>query len=391
MKRKLQILAALVAILAMSACGDKDPLSKQPDWVKTAKPGIQKPETPGLDERDFIIAATPTFFGFVEGRESSGTIHAAVLKEGFTVEVAAENLGDFDKATFQKVGADYVFTWTPPQNYVPTSEPVNTNLHVCLNAVDVTQVPRHFCKDIPMLVTADRGAPVIDHEEGFPTQQIREGDVNEFTIVVRDTEEQSGTPVAPQLRFEPSPNSFGNSVNIADCLQAQPPTQDVMNPHLWRFDVTLDLREKNLVKDLATGVFRVIAVSKSMIESPIREYTVKLIPNVLTPQTSISPGDELRASIGKHFQQDILFIDPAQKGRMEAESTTRQLPAGLSVTCNPSPSFSWMAVCTLAWDLPANAQPATYDLSLKGRNNSPVQGDNKTAETDLNFTVRVVL
>ena len=390
MKSKLQILSALVAILAMNGCGDKDPLSKQPDWVKTAKPGVQKPVETGPKEDDFVISPTPTFFGFVEGRESSGAVHAAFLKEGYDVSVKADNLNEFDNATFQKVGADYVFTWTPPPNYVPTSEPVNTSLRVCVNASKPGQ-NTGLCKNIPVLVTADRGAPVIDHEEGFPTQQIREGDVNEFTIVVRDTEEQSGTPVAPQLRFEPNPNLFGNSVNIADCLQTQPPTQDVMNPHLWRFDVTLDLRERNLVKDLSTGVFRVLAVSKSMIESPIREYSVKLIPNVLTPQTSIAPGDELRAQVGKHFQQDILFIDPAQKGRMEAESTTRQLPAGLIINCNPSVNFTWMAVCTLAWDLPANAQPATYDLSLKGRNNSPVQGDNKTAETDLNFTLRVVL
>lgn len=397
MKSKLSLFVAAIALTFVVSCGknpfQKDPLTDQPDWVKGATPGVQKPDTSSLNERDVVISADTTFFGFVEGVESANTIHAAVLKSGFIAEVIADNLAEFEGGKFEKVGNDWIFTWNPPINYVPTSAAVETFLRVRVNASDASKVVQTTYRDFPIRVTANRGAPIIVREENFPSVPVREGELREFVIYVRDTEAVSSTPVPPILRFFPGANTgaANNRVDVSSLLTVRQPTQVPRDPQLWRYEVTLDLRFRNLTRDSNPAVFRAVAVSKSRIESDVRDFQFTILPDVATPNCDVQNGEELRAKLGQVFTRTVIFIDPTQKGRMEAINTSASAPAGLQIQCQPgSWPMEFMATCNLRWEVPANEQLAVYDISLQGRNNSPVTGDTKTAESQVDFTIRVV-
>lgn len=388
---KITILAAAAMLLS---CGKADPLADQPDWVKKAGPGMRKGERT-LEEKDWIINAEngASYFTFAEGVESQATIQPQMLVDGFKMEIYIENLDDFRDATFVQNGKDWIFTWKPPQNLVPSTSPLDMKLMVAIAARDPQKntvlIKR---REFPVWVTANRGAPVFIKDENFPTGKVRESESRTFYVYVRDTDPIGSASTAPQLRFEPATSSstFG-AVDVSAFLEVGRTTQEPTDPAVWKYQVTLNLGGRNFTQTESQGVFRMRAVSKSNIQSPARDYSFTILTGVSAPNVDFSTGERVRVVRGNRLTKVVNFIDPHSKGLMKAFADTATLPPGMTVDCKTNVTMTYFASCTLNWDVPATQSPAEYRISLRGENSSQAPGDNRKVDQKVDVRVEVTL
>ncbi len=392
----LKVTTIIAAGLTIASCGknpfEKDPLVDQPQWVKDAVPGARKVDRE-LGEKDWVINADngASYFAFAEGVESQATVNATMLVGGYTWEVFVENKDDFKDSKFEPNGKDWVFTWKPPLNIVPSTAPLEMKLRVVIAAKDANQrVVLQKAKEIPVFVTANRGSPVIVRDELFPTGNVREGESRSYNLYVRDTDPVVSSAVAPQIRFEPaiSGSSFG-AVDVAAFLTVGRTTQDPSDPAVWKYQITIDLTGKNLTATTTNAVFRLRAISRSNIASAPRDYSFPVITGVSRPESDFYSGDKITVKRGNKLSKIISFWDPNVKGGMSAVLETITLPAGLDVKCTPNTSAPWMAKCEFTWDVPATFVPASYRVTLKATNSSQAPGDNRKMDNKVEVQIEV--
>lgn len=395
------ILAALVGLSGCAKVTEQNPWDKAdiPDYAKNAKPGVQEPPIRGISADKLVIGADTRIFRFTEGVESQYAVRPQVLDQDYEMVVSADNLYEFDGASFEPntEGNGWVFAWKPPANFVAMGDSSETTLKISVGAIDKRttnnkKVVQKKVVEFTVRVTADRGAPVIVREENLPSQPLREGNRYDFRIVVKDPTPVTTTTVAPTLLFSPlSANRPWDTVDISAALSVVSVRQDRMDPQTWIYDVRADLTSRYVTRDKTKAGFRVIAVSRAKLQSSPKTYSLAILPQIKAPQATISQGEQIVVHQGEKVRTQILFMDTDKVGEVTAVTTTSPLPKGLVISCR-TPSFSdrWMSICTLEWAVPADAVPATYDITIRATNTSTVPGDKAKQETRLGFKIKVV-
>lgn len=398
MMKKFLILATLPFVFG---CGSDDPLANQPEYIRKATPGFQKPQEPIASEETMLISSNQTEFLFTEGVEGQVALTGRVLLDNYKSNLQIDNLADFDGATFDPETG--IFTWTPPKNYVTGADSSRrTLLRVRMNAFQASRgVTATRTKDFPVTVARQEKQPTITSESGFPRGPVREGDTLRITLVVDDPDAVNQPGLKPRIFLQGPANKprIGDLTPYIRVASENDPERDFSNPSLWKFTLNVALTDVDMTKNSGDFAFRATAVSRYGKISATKEYRISVLTNLLQP---LLTSDSFEVKSGVALVQDVLIFDPRQEGRVEVEILDpRDIPTGFEIKCAPQPNRVWMNVCRASWAVPAtspnaptplpNVDPRTEAVvRVRAYNHSTVISDNYSVFKDYSLKFKVV-
>lgn len=353
MKMNNQLLLIVLGALALAACGKQDPLADQPDFIRNATPGFQKPAPPVASKENMIISSNASHFFFTEGVEGQVSITGRILLDNYASELMIDNLLDFDGATFD--AATGLFSWIPPKGFVSGANSTRTTfLRIRLNGQQKdTSITATRTEDFPMTISRMERQPTIVKETGFPTSAAREGETLRLTIFVKDEDAVNVQGLKPKI-FIQSPVDEPRVGDLTPYIRVSSednPDQDFSDPTLWKFTINVNLQDVDVTKNSGDFYFRVTAVTRFGKYSPTKEYRVAINTDVQHP---IISSETFEAPVGIDMMQDVIVMDPRQEGNVTVDILNPQeLPTGFTFKCTPQAKRRWMNVCRASWSLAA--------------------------------------
>lgn len=350
-----KLLLAAMSLL-LGACGAKDPLAGQPDYIRNATPGFQKPADPIPDDKNMIISSNQTRFFFMETIEGQGVFTGRILLDKYNGELSIENLIDFEGATFDPVTG--VFTWTPPRGFVSGVDSTrDTFLRVRLIGFkEGTSVAANKTQDFPLTVKRFERVPSIEREVGLPTRAVREGENLRIVLYVKDEDAVNQDGQKPRIFIQAPVNEprVGDLTPYIRVASEDNPEQNFSDRSTYEFTINVNLYDMDLTKNSGDYHFRVTAVSRHGKMSLPKEYKISVMTNVVHPVIS---SDTFEAKVGVDMVQDILVADPRQEGIVSVEILNpNALPKGFSFKCMDHDN-RWMKLCRATWAMAAPPIP----------------------------------
>ncbi|MBX3018694.1 MAG: hypothetical protein KF767_12445 [Bdellovibrionaceae bacterium] len=397
MKQYTQLTLIALGALAFSGCGNQDPLAGQPDYIKNATPGFQKPAPPVASKENMIISSNASHFFFTENVEGQVSITGRILLDNYETDLMVDNLADFDGATFDP--ATGIFSWVPPRGYVSGSESTRTTfLRVRLNGRQTqTNITATRTEDFPMTISRLERQPTIVKETGFPASAAREGETLRLTIWVKDEDGVNQAGQKPRIFIQSPTNEprVGDLTPYIRVASEDNPDRDFSDPTMWKFTINVNLQDVDVTKNSGDFYFRVTAVTRFGKMSPTKEYRVAINTDVQHP---ILSSDSFEAKVGVDMNQDVIVMDPRQEGIVTVEILNpSELPNGFTLNCVQQSGRRWMNVCRASWKLAAAPieMPATpigteSTVRIRATNSSPVSLDRYSVNRDFALKFKVV-
>lgn len=353
MMKSLQLGMVAMTALALSACGDQDPLASQPDYIRNATPGFQKPAPAVANDENMLITSNLTHFLFTESVEGQVTITGRILLDNYESGLVVDNLMDFAGATFDP--ATGIFAWTPPRGFVTgTNSTRTTFVRMRLNGIQTeTSITATKIKDFPVTVSRMERQPTIVKETGFPLKAAREGDSLRLVIFVKDEDATNVVGQKPRIFVQAPTNEprVGDLTPYIRVVSEDNPDQDFNDPTQYKFSLNVNLQDVDVTKNSGDYYFRVTAISRFGKTSATKEYRIAVNTDVQYP---ILSSENFEATVGIDMVQDVLVVDPRQEGRVSVEVLNpKSLPEGFKFNCTTSTSKRWMSVCRATWSLSA--------------------------------------
>lgn len=380
-------------MLVLASCGSQDPLAKQPEYIKKATPGFDKPAPPVATKENMIISSNATQFFFTEAVEGQTTITGRILLDNYEASMEIDNLEDFEGASFDP--ATGIFTWTPPRGYVVGVNSTRTSpLRVRLNGLQrQTNITATRTEDFAVTVSRMESQPTIVKETGFPVEAAREGDSLRITIFVKDVDAVNTAGSKPRIFIQSPVNkpSVGDLTPYIRTVSEDNPDQDFSDRTVWKFTLNVALTDADVTKNTGDFYFRVTAVSRYGKMSAPKEYKVSILTGLEKPVLS---SDNFEVLAGNTMVHDVLIMDPRQEGKVTVEVLNPQdLPAGFDFKCGSKLASVWMTTCRATWVTKVDPaqQPVTEAVvKLRTTNRSPISYDNFTVSKDYNLNFKVV-
>lgn len=384
--------------LSFAGCGNQDPLAGQPDYIKNATPGFQKPAPPVASKENMIISSNASHFFFTENVEGQVSITGRILLDNYETELTIDNLSDFDGATFD--AATGIFSWTPPKGFVSGSESTRTTfLRARLNGRQTqTNITATRTEDFPMTVSRLERQPTITKETGFPANGMaREGETLRIVIFVKDEDAVNQQGLKPRI-FIQAPTTEPRVGDLTPYIRVSSednPDQDFSDPTLWKFTINVNLQDVDVTKNTGDFYFRVTAVTRFGKMSPTKEYRLTVNTDVQQP---ILSSDTFEAKTGVDMNQDVIVMDPRQEGSVTVEILNpSEIPSGFTLNCVQQSGRRWMNVCRASWkmgsgpiSLPAPAPGTEATVRIRATNTSPSSLDRHSVFRDYALKFKVV-
>lgn len=382
MKRLNPLLIAALA-LALSACGGKqqNPFSEASEDIKHGKPPgantdtkDEKPDPPTVLKVD-----GPAHYVFQQGEELEITIPARSLYPKSQYKVEITNLDAFKGATQETVDgntetktmAQVKMKWTPPKDLFFDDKTALT-LNVRIYTTNLDEDFSNIESKLIYVYKSNYSIPQIVKITP-PAKPIKENSVGTILIQVRDEDGLDAT-YPPTLDFGPA--SF-SAMNAAAFLVPQSPTQELKDPAVWNFKV--DVRLPNTVTtDSQVMSYYVSAVSHFGRKSPASAGNFTAWTSIVPVVSSWSGPVEFK--IGASNRHQFTVIDALQEGivSVNLKTSLAGLPGAPTLGCAKAATQSEQ-ICTINWNVPADATVGDHQLSFDLVNKSPITGD-----TDMN-------
>lgn len=371
---------ALIAIFALGC--SQDPFEGRSEEIRNAAPPDRKPipEKP-LSEMALRIDV-PDFVTFNEGKEGEVRIQGRVLNPvagreaemGKDFVITVENLADFPGASYdENVG---VFKWTPPFKYVNENYTRNVTLDLKLSTKG--GIVKSRTRQLPAFVSRSEVDPQVVDVLMFSPEPVREGDIREFHVVVRDPESLDKTNMRPRLLVVSASNasaSFRNGAHLVRPASVAEPEQDKNDPTLWKFRMAIDTTRRELTANQERFAFGLVAVSRFGRSSAPRNVDFFIRTKVGRPQITWNNALAL-VTAGERSTFTFTVFDPAGEGRVAGDlgACSDVLP-GASCTCPPSTGNRSILTCTIRWKPSKTRAPGWVTFDGEFTNFSQVTGD----------------
>ena len=395
--RRILLALALVLFPALMfmACGAKqDPLDGRSEYIDKALPPGQFPQKPLPDDEKYLKIDVENTYTFYELEENELQIGGRVLKQingkdaviGKDFDVFIDNIAEFPGAVYDP--ATRKFRWTPP--------------HLSGGSDKFNQKPMIIklrCKCEPEKSKTERVNILVVRKEIDPevlaiepsTVEVREGSFAEFTVKVKDPDTATEVGSVPNVYALPGGRY---DKNLAQFIKRAPddttrkiknPTQDPKDPTIWYVKMRIELDDSELSASTTNFSISIEAVSRFGRRAN-KNMSVRVQTRVRKPL--IGWNKDVNFYAGQQNSMSFVAYDPYYEG----DVTAKILNCGtlIGATCSCAHLAKSQQVCTISWNLPANAQAASVPVRTEVVNKSPIWGDTTTEQASYTAYIRVI-
>lgn len=368
-------------------CGDQDPYKDTPADLKNGvsvtkgdTPTGEKP--PGSDVFRIDGEGFTDDIIFKQDQEREVTISARSFIPGSKFALKIMNMETFPDATTTMTEGDaatsqratVTLKWKPGLAQIqkdPTVYPLDV-------AVVTTNLEHVFSHKQSFRVLLYRSSfPIPEVVFVSPIPAVVEGRTGSFKVDVLDYDAR------PTLTFLPLHSSFNTTPNNGALYisSVSDGAQDVKNPALWHFDVSINTGTSEITTTSTNMKFYVAALSRFMVPSVPVETDYRVLTNTEKPVTSWN--SEVNFKIGLDNRYQFTVSDPKKEGTITASFSKCDVhPGAPSCYCEKQKTPSevkWAYVCTVAWTVPDTLKPNetfqfTYDV-INTNPNAPATGN----------------
>jgi len=406
--KKIIMSVFLISLVGLTACsgnsnpfGSDNPLDGQSPEVQNgeAPKGPQVPDEKPIGKDVFVIDGE----GFSDHivlqqnneREIVLTARSFFDKSQYRMEIT--NLNAFKGATIESTDGDVAagqvatikFKWSPTAKEV-FNMVTTYKMDVMVYTTNMKNVYSYTKSFSVFVYREEYTAPEVTNIQKLGTP-LKEGQATTFMVDVRD---KDGVDLPsdgrPKLMVLPS-YSFGT--NLAPYISTGTATQDLTDPTLWHFTVTVDLKKAELTDSSINGNFYVAAKSRFDKVSPPLSGMIDVWSNVAAPKTTWPTT--LKFKKGANNQYTFIVQDPKSEGILDVQikSTCATWPGTASCACEPvmeaGKPVEFVKSCSIQWQVPADVTATTWDFEYTGKNLSKNKAD--TTPTEVNFKSVITL
>ncbi len=399
---KLVLLAALVMSFSFVSCGWKEnPLQDQTEGVKQAKPGDVS-EKPQGDEEKALRIDTEDFFNFTEELTSQFYIKGMVYIDKADFEISIENMDQFPGAKFNTT--DNVFEWTPPAGFITDFSTKRMSITIVMTTKNVTPV-RIKKKTVPVFITpstTSKTPKIVSVKFDQDKTSVREGEILNFDVVVKDITAVDADGGRPSLTFLPTADGSVEAASIVSMRDLSYPRKnpevDPNDKTLWTFKMQVNLISREITTSKARMRFVMVTTSRFNVQSQPEYANLDILTNIQVPAISWNQPQEFKAGAKNSFTFTV--YDPRGEGdpvftmQTDCSKIHPKLVCGTCVAKNEA-LLGRVLYCPISWDIPADYIETTgkeyvnFQMSLSAK--SKVYGDNYTsAMQTLSRTIKIL-
>lgn len=373
MKNIKYFFSALLVIGTLAGCGswNEDPLAGKDDAFKN---GLQKPtlpESPKPTDSAALRLDTVDFYKFKEGAAGEFSMSARVLEPGYTPTIYIDNLSDFPGAVFSQAAGK--FYWTPPLGTVSGDSGLEESRVLKVRVVGNKPNGQVLTSDfkVDLRVSKVLNAPEI-FSVSKSSAEMREGEMMNVTVKVRDKDAGTGMSGYPKLQVLPIVG-YGNISQFTTITQilATGNNEFVIN-------MSIDLNGAELTKSRDRFGFKLQAMSRFAQLSAEQDVYVNVVTSFSDLQSTWFAALDVPLGLKKEFQ--FMIFDPKDE-LFVAQPVWSGLPSGATINCTGVNITRQM--CTFSWTPDFTVSPGTYSVNatVTGSN----QDTNDRATKNYNF------
>jgi hypothetical protein len=368
----------IFSTFVISGC-EQDPMKNQPDYVKNAVPGVQKPavEKPAAlkPEEMMIRIIEDGPYKFVEEVETKLTFEAKVLRGKFNSGLTFINAAEFPGATFDE--ATGVFTWKPPRGSTEGKVGITKEVLLEMWADDDESDSISYSRQKPFTITIERAESIpeiISIDNLKNGDNVRENQSRNFTVTVKDLDARDMEGMKPQLFIA---SSIYTSRNMAEYITiVGQPERDRNNPNNWKFFLQINLKEVDDFTDSKTAAdFQLFVMSRFGIRSVTKPLSVFVLNDIQQATTTLN-SNVIQIKEGVEFEYSFSIFEPRFSGLISAnwdQAALDNIPGAKTLSCVRSTNKTILD-CRLKWLVPVGTVPADKDsLEYRFAINSQVQ------------------
>lgn len=361
MKNIRYFLSAVLVVATLSGCGgwNEDPLAGKDEAFKNGQQKPTLPESPKPTDSNALRLDTVDFFKFREGVAGEFTMSARVLEAGYTPIIYIDNLSDFPGAVFSASAGK--FYWTPPMGTVTGDSGLEESRVLKVRVVGNKPNGKVLTSDFKVDL---RVSKVLNVPEIFSvtkaSSEMREGDMMNVTVKVRDKDAGSSVPNIQILPI----TGYGNISQFVTITQTL-----ATGNNEYVINMSIDLNGAELTKSRDRYGFTLKAISRFQQASAGQDVFVNVVTSFADLQSTWFASLDVPLGIKKEFQ--FMIFDPKDELFVGAPTFTG-LPNGATINCsgvNVTRQF-----CTFSWTPDFTVSPGTYSI------NASVTGANQDSQ-----------
>lgn len=370
MKNIKYFLSAILVIGTLAGCGswNEDPLAGKDEAFKNGQQKPTLPESPKPTDSAALRLDTVDFYKFKEGAAGEFSMSARVLEPGYTPTIYIDNLSDFPGALFSASAGK--FYWTPPVGTVTGDAGLEESRVLKVRVVGNKPNGKVLTSDfkVDLRVSKNLNAPEI-FSVSKSSAEMREGDMMNVTVKVRDKDAGSSTPGLKILPIV----GYGNISQFVTITQTL-----ATGNNEYVINLSIDLNGAELTKSRDRYGFKLVAISRFQQESAGQDVYVNVVTSFSDLQSTWFATLDVPLGLKKEFQ--FMIFDPKDE-LFVAQPVWSGLPSGATINCsgvNITRQF-----CTFSWTPDFTVSPGTYSInaSVVGSN----QDTNDRATKTYNF------
>lgn len=397
MKSVVSLFISIVFAFGLTACGgtSQDPLEKQSELVKGGEvPSKPKPPKEKPLAQDVLRIDGADFFVFRENVEQEISIKA---RSGFnealyTIEVT--NMDSFKNATMTTIEGDVAkdqqaqvnFKWTPPKGMV-FADVITYQLETMVYTTNLAE-NYSFKKTFNIFIYKETfSVPEIISVTSLPAA-IKENTTAQFKVKVKDVD---GTETTLPSLLALTDYTQKNGAPYVSWGKA---VQDVNDPQMWWFDVTINLKDVDLTTGADNAEFSLSALSAAGKKSNPYKLNFTVWSSVLKPVTSWMDAVEFKIGQGNHF--DFTIVDPRGEGKLTAKFLTNcsTLAGAPTCVCIPRVGIAGKAdtlmSCSIDWMVPTGTPTQEQVIVFNAQNKSTLPGDTQMENANFSGKIKLV-
>lgn len=369
MKNTQYIFSALLVVATLSGCGSwkQDPLADKDEAFKNAQQKPTLPEAPKPTDSGAVRLDTVDFYKFREGVAGEFTMSARILEAGYSPVIYIDNLADFPGAQYN--ASTGKFTWTPALGTVSGDNGLEESRALKVRVVGNKPNGKVLTSDFKVDL---RIGKVLNAPEVFSVSKtsasMREGDMMNITVKVRDKDAGSGVNSYPNLLILPIVG-YGNISQYVTITQIL-----ALGNNEFNINLQIDLSGAELTKSRDRFGFTLKAISRFQQASAPTDVTVNVVTSLADLQSTWFAPLEVPMGVKKEFQ--FMIFDPKDE-LFVAAPTFAGVPNGATINCsgvNVTRQF-----CTFSWTPDFTVSPGTYSITAQ------VVGKNQDSQDTTGF------
>jgi hypothetical protein len=360
MKNFNSIFSTLLVVAILTGCGSwkQDPLADKDEAFKNAQQKPTLPEAPKPTDSNAVRLDTVDFYKFREGVAGEFTMTARVLEAGYTPVIYIDNMSDFPGASYN--ASNGKFTWTPPMGTVSGDNGLEESRALKVRVVGNKPNAKVLTSDFKVDL---RVGKVLNVPEVFSVSKtsasMREGDMMNITVKVRDREAGTGMNSYPNLLILPI-IGYGNISQYVTITQVL-----ALGNNEFNINLQIDLSGAELTKSRDRYGFTLKAISRFQQASAPTDITVNVVTSLADLQSTWFAPLDVAMGVKKEFQ--FMIFDPKDE-LFVAPPTFSGVPNGATINCsgvNVTRQF-----CTFSWTPDFMVTPGSYSITAQvtGRN-----------------------